>query len=783
MPKQPEKIRETTDKKGYQYDFKSLDEFIKEELKQEKDVVEKVNKLHRQVDKKRIKDNLEAQRQAIYKLTTLENTMSQRGLKLTDAQKKTYQLKFEKEQLEAQKKQIAEYYKSFGAEARAEEKRKERELDKEIKVYKEIAEQRAKIVEYELGKKQEITKLEKEIAEKKAKGESTDDLEKQIKELQKQLKKPPDDIKQARKEARSTENKELFGNQFEDAFKAFQEEKDKDLGWGNGEVWGGDLVKAMQGVGKAIQEGLNQINNAISKYAEYQTAINARMQGARGETVEIFGELEDNLRKVSYSPLIKTEELYDNLSALIAEGIASNVEQRAFLQTVKEGIATTFDANNSTLKRIIRLQQYDSTAARLGMEAYLTAYLNELTQNTEYLQNTFDNVAESLLEASALMTTQASTEFEYVIQKWLGTLTSLGLDEGTASGIAQAVGYLGSGNISALSSSDLQNLLVMSSVRSGLSYSDLLTKGLTADTANQIMYNIVTYMAELGSDANNNVVKSQLAQTFGVTISDLVAAKNIVQESATNSTITNLYNNLLTYNDMYDELTSQMQVLRKREGISNILENLFSNYTFSTGMSLASNPITYATWKITDLIQGVTGGINIPYISAMGTGIGLETSVENLIKLTLVGASTLGGIGDIISGFASVGDGSILLSKLGFGADASTNVIARGTGYNTRASGVGTSISTMVGNASGSDYASSALTSAEDAQQEKLDQKKEEKQSIDELNEYMQGTQKELYEDMLKNVKSLDQKIDNGITVKIEDSDITKLTSALRVPQ
>ena len=86
----------------------------------------------------------------------------------------------------------------------------------------------------------------------------------------------------------------------------------------------------------------------------------------------------------------------------------------------------------------------------------------------------------------------------------------------------------------------------------------------------------------------------------------------------------------------------------------------------------------------------------------------------------------------------------------------------------------------MVGNAAGSDYATSTLTAAEDEQQAKLDKKKEtEKTAMDELNDYIQGPQQEMYAEMSKNVKELNRQIEAGITVKINEGDITKLTSSM----
>lgn len=177
------------------------------------------------------------------------------------------------------------------------------------------------------------------------------------------------------------------------------------------------LAKTMKNVGKAIKDAANQINSAIEAYSKAQISVNARLQGS---TVGSFSKVTKELSEVAFSPLIKTEDLYENVKSLVQSGVAQNVSQRAFFQTVKSGIAETFDATESYMKRIIKIQQNDSTAARLGMEAYLTRWLNAYVENTEYLTTTFDSVANSLLEASAVIgaggKAGASLEFEAVVQ-------------------------------------------------------------------------------------------------------------------------------------------------------------------------------------------------------------------------------------------------------------------------------------------------------------------------------------------------------------------------------
>lgn len=480
-----------------------------------------------------------------------------------------------------------------------------------------------------------------------------------------------------------------------------------------------ELKEARKGEGRSklvseLRDAMKQLTSAIdsgmSTYAKYQEGVNARLQGSSIETgiygSNYFAKLEGTLSTaVGVTPYFSTEKMLGNLHSLVEAGIASNVEQRAFLQTAKDEIATTFDAANSALLRIIRLQQSDSTAARLGMEAYLTRFLNELTDNTEYLNSTFDSVQEALLEASSLMSSETASSMEYVVQKWLGALTGVGLSESSATGIAQALGYLGSGNVDALNGSAFQNLLVMAASRSGLSYSDMLTGGLSASTADSLMKSLVEYMAEIGS-SDNNVVKSQFAQTFGLSVSDLVAAGNL------SSSIGDIYGNLMGTSGMYDELAYQLNQIPGRLTLSGMLDTLSDNLLFSMSTDIAKNPALAALWKVTGLL-GDTGGISIPAILAAGFGVDMNANVEDIMRGTVMGIGALGTIGDIISGLSSTFVPSSVLKKLGI--TQSATAIRRGTGIETRSGGLETSQSTYVGSGSGDEIYESAITSAEDS--------------------------------------------------------------------
>lgn len=647
-----------------------------------------------------------------------------------------------KKQAELKKQAIKEWY--------------EYEAELESKGYKTTEEQRQKFIneEYKEKVKQEI-----ELIKKAGILQTKEDKKQQKLKLAQEWK----DNQQLYKDLRELEKsgKELTPEQ---KLVMEQAKKDSRAGWKTETIEKFKKGLGLDDLNKTMEKLGSVINQGISTYSKYQLGISARLQGYRGNEGDVFSQVEKNLTNaVGVTPYFKTETMLNNLQALVEQGIASNIEQRAFLQTAKDGIATTFSANDAALLRIIRLQQSDSTAARLGMEAYLTRYLNNLVENTEYLQSTFDNVENALLEASSQMGASQATEFEYIVQKWLGALTGTGLSEATAHSIAQAVGYLGSGDIGSLSNSNMQNLLVMSASKAGLNYSDLLTNGLNADNTNKLLYAMADYMAGM-SAGGNNVTKSQLAQTFGVSISDLTAAKQL------SSSFKSIYNNMMKYSGMYGELESQMGKLVQRTAISEMISNVGANAKFSLASSIASNPALNALWQITDMIQGATNGINIPAVSVMGNMVDLNTTVENLMKLGVVGAGSLSLIGDIINGVGNTVNPAGILGRLNIGAESKTNAITRGVGLKASSAGLGTSVSTYVGNSSSGDLYESTLNSANDTANKELSQKVAEADNpTKNIYDYMVDKLEAHMQKLDDNVLAIQQKIEDGVSVEVRN--------------
>ena len=334
----------------------------------------------------------------------------------------------------------------------------------------------------------------------------------------------------------------------------------------------------------------------------------------------------------------------ENLSNMVSQGIAYNIEQRAFLQTISDKIATTFDAANGTLLQLIRIQQADSTAARLGMEALLTQQLNARFKDTSYLNGLSDNVSASLLGASSQLGRDRSLAFEYNVQKWLGSLSSVGVTDQTIQQLAQGLNYLGTGDISSLTSNTaLQNLILMSAQASGIDYASILTGGITPDKANLLLQGIVKFSQQLNNETNQ-VVKAQLSNVFGLSLTDLAAMANLSERM-----ITAISKDVLNYETAVNETQSQIKKIGTRMTIQDRVDTMFENIMSSMGESIANNAGLYTTYLVNNLIMDATGGgieIPTPFVGPV--------NLNKIAQAGIVGYSLLANIGTIIQGLSGI---------------------------------------------------------------------------------------------------------------------------------
>lgn len=490
-----------------------------------------------------------------------------------------------------------------------------------------------------------------------------------------------DSINSIRKEERSINNQQALNN------------------------WGNSITKELgQTITNTINKGLNQINVAIQDVTSHRTGIMARLQGIGGGEYNYEGLLDTVGSNLAVSPYITQKAFMQKLDEAVDKGIAYNVEQRAFLSTISDSIATTFDAFDSSLLRLIKLQQADSTAARLGMEAALTRTLNSVFSDTSYLSDMYDSISAAIVESESLMTRNAATEFEYVVQKWMGALYSLGASNELVSQVAQGINYIGTGNIQALASnSPLQTLFAMSASRGGLDYSDLLVKGLDASNTNKLLKSMVEYLKEIAEDnRNNNVVKAAYGDLYNMSLADMRAITSLSQ-----SDISSIYSQNMSYSDMQGSLASQFDAISKRLSTGEMIKNVIDNFVYSTGSEIAENAISYTLWQVTDLIENSTGGIHLPAISVFGNMVDLSAfTIEGMMKTGLVGLATLGQIGNIVSSIGNKGG-------LNLNAWDYTDMLQRGqVEEQTVGSISSTSGSTYVGSSSSSDMRNSSIAAA-----------------------------------------------------------------------
>lgn len=397
--------------------------------------------------------------------------------------------------------------------------------------------------------------------------------------------------------------------------------------------------------GKAFSNALNKgLDAYMDTYSKYMGSISARLQGSGLTYRGMLGTITGNL---ATSPYVKQTAVIENLNKFVESGITYNLELRAYLATVSDKIATTFNAFDSSLLRIIRIQQADSTTARLGMEALLTEFLNANFGDTSYL-NTTASIKAALLEAESQMSTRGAAEFEYSVQRWLGSLSAVGVGESTLGSIAAGLGYLGSGNLSALSGNQaLLNLFTLAAGRSGLDIGQLLKGGLTGGTASQLLGSIVGLAQQIGG-TKDLVTRSAYAEMFGLNLSDITAIMNLTSQD-----LVDITKNMATYQDMLSETQAQISGLASRTTVKEMVDNLFSNVVTSLAGNIAQSAALYSTWKVADLLSssGLDYTLNLGFL-----GTGTSTSISQIMRTGVVGISGIQSLAQIISGLTGGGN-------------------------------------------------------------------------------------------------------------------------------
>jgi hypothetical protein len=241
----------------------------------------------------------------------------------------------------------------------------------------------------------------------------------------------------------------------------------------------------------------------------------------------VFDSISKKMAEViAESPFFSMKAAMDKTSEFINQGILYNIETRASMAVISEKISKTFDAFDSSLLRLVRIQQADSTQARLGMSNILTSFLNNQYEDSSYMIKSKE-VSSLLLEATSRMSKESALAFDFAVQKWLGSFHSLGVSDSLTNTLAGAMASMGSGDLSTISSnSSLQALLVSAINRGGgkSSFSDMITGSISPESVDEFFKGFLSLMREIENSSDNLVVLNQYAKVFGISVSDLTAA-------------------------------------------------------------------------------------------------------------------------------------------------------------------------------------------------------------------------------------------------------------------
>lgn len=391
--------------------------------------------------------------------------------------------------------------------------------------------------------------------------------------------------------------------------------------------------KRQENLGKMMAKAFTTFNDGVKSVMDKFMATQASMSYNLTGTGKTLGDVTDKLNSaLNGRGIVRQEKVYEKLNALITSGIVFNAEQRAYLAAISEDFGLGFEVQSASLTRLINLQREDLTINRMAIQDSLKTFLNQNYQTSQYIKEGFQSVSDALLEAQSFMTSESAIQLESTVQKWIGSLSSLGLSGETSSSLAKAIGNLGSGNISALAGDKMQTLLILGATRSGDDYAEMLTSGVTAKTADSLLGGVVKYLTEVAG-RESNVVKSAFTDILGISFSDLRAIANMAfTRSYPMGSLDTSGSNFLSRISDSIYLTTQL---------SNVLENL----KWSAGTDIASSPAKYLTLKGTELISNMVGDIlkgTTATISFFGNGMELDLgTIARTIPEVMLAAMSL----------------------------------------------------------------------------------------------------------------------------------------------
>ena len=364
------------------------------------------------------------------------------------------------------------------------------------------------------------------------------------------------------------------------------------------------------------------VDEAANVLAANVGRINAALEGS-GQTYQAVTE--KAVESLGLSRFVKQTDYISQIANLTSQGITYNVEQRALLETIKDKAITSFSSMDGNLLRLIRLKQQDLTATQFGLEAALRNTLNRVFKDSTYLRDMYDSISGAITDAVMISGGKDVTEYNSVVQTWMGAMYESGVNSGMVTKLANAINNLGSGNVSALASdSDIQRLILLSMDTIGMDYADILQQGFSTSDINDLLSAVVEYLVKIESNTkDNNVLQSSYTNLFGMTMADLQAFKNLSSKMG-QLTYVNQGSALSVVNNELAKIQST-----ERTVVVEQIQNLFDNARFTFGSSIAKDASSYLTWKVSNLMLDVVSQVvnspigKAPIIGQISKGVGL----------------------------------------------------------------------------------------------------------------------------------------------------------------
>lgn len=402
------------------------------------------------------------------------------------------------------------------------------------------------------------------------------------------------------------------------------------------------LLDKLESLNTAVSALTNKIDSWVSDAAsvleESYGSVAAALQGSTTS----FSDILDSVNSIGTSLLVKQSDIIKNVNRLAEDGISTDLEQLALLETIKDKSVAFFDTTSPGLRRLVLLNENlgNLTSQQFGLASILRRELNVAFGDNSYVKQYFQSYTETLLDAISANAQKGSTDstnFYAVAQTFSAGLYEAGVSSSFVNSLMEGINQLGSGNISSLSSSNLQTLLLLAMDRAGLDYASILQQGLSSSDTYSLLAEIIDYLAEItDTTKDNNVLQNSYANLFSLSVTDLTAIKNLSENQTFASYAKQAQG--ISGDTTLAEVQNELQAIADERTLASAkVDNLMDNLKFLFGSGVVSSAGAYTAWTIGDVIGDIGTELSNFGFSAAG-------------KVT----SMIGGVTKLASGFSGL---------------------------------------------------------------------------------------------------------------------------------